>query len=936
MQQNDLSRVKRNIGKMIDQSAPEADIDAYLQEEGVTAEQLRAYKAPTAAPPKQAPPPQGGLAAPAPNMAPAPTGGDFAPPTNGSEIDRLQLDPTQEQAVYDFLGSSTDRSPEALQAFAAQFGASPLADPQAVLNAFGEGVRPTNPAPAAGADPEVKVSASNGYPSLSEIGKYLYAGAGDLVESAGDTVGLITNPLNAGINWALGSNVLGTDLGGAARELTGAPEGNRYAKAINTAGGSVLTGAGLAGLVKSGAKTAPTLIANAFKEEPVRQTIAAAGGGVTAQAAEDIGLPAPVQMGLGILASGGVYAASKGGAPIKEWRDNKWVDKQVEGNPYAAYDAEIVEDLKNVAATSAKTKLDPKGRANLTIKEVNNLEQQYQARFKDMINGLDLPPSEKLRLKAALDGDYSASVDAANTLRGTPQGDAIADAIIKTQRLRALTPEASATGIGPKLKMLAEGAAAVGGTATTGSPLVGGGAYGAVKYALSRFGNTEAARVNSADRLIKQSGRYSKLGERVGPSGQRESQQNLTDLYNQTADGAYEATKAKKLTKEEIAAEKVAKEQMAAAVRNPFPDANDLQYGDLASRAKTKKSAAEKVISKSNAGLSTFDELLAIPKAKAAAKEKVTPREQAAIEKNIADGVQGTSKTQEAFATRLGVPKADMLRALEKIKGDVPDFADDINRIANNYPTTKQRGIADVLVPRMKQVLEADGTMARIQADAKVAAERAAAKRKLANPNEATVKGGDGTTPAPKIDQAVYDRLADVTDGQKGIFVGGDPEQGDSSTFFTAFDAPEGAPSIEVVEIVSPDGKTSKYVTPDELQQLQESNVTAVGRQDQYEQGKANFQAQADEYIERYFANESISDQSYKLVGDAPKVIRNNYRTTQEAKEYIDDVVLPDLEIAGVKPAEIAAVREELLNIASAKRHNTKADYDEAMYKNKK
>lgn len=892
MPQNDLSRVKRNIGKMIDQDAPEADIDAYLQEEGVTAEQLRSYQAPKVATPKQAPPPQGGgLAAPAPNMAPAPaapepTGGDFAPAKS------LGLTAEQEQATFDYFNQSVmDGKPitaQGLQDYVKQYGAVQFEDPQAVLNYWGEGVRPNvvhTPAAAPVAQEPVKVSATDGYPSISEIGKYLYAGAGDLAESAGDTLGLITNPLNAGINWALGSDVLGTDLGGAARELSGAPEGNRYASAINKAGGSVLTGAGLAGLVKSGAKSVPTLIANAFKEEPVRQTVAAAGGGVAAQAAEDMGAPAPVQMAIGVLASGGVYAGSKGGAPIKEWRDNKWVDKQVKGNPYASYDAEIVEDLKNVAATSAKTKLDPKGRAVLTIKEVNNLEQQYQTRFKDMINGLDLPPSEKLRLKSALDGDYSASVDAANTLRGTPQGDAIADAIVKTQRLRALTPEASATGIGPKLKMLAEGAAAVGGTAATGNPLIGGAGYGAVKYALSRFGNTEAARVNSAERLIKNSGRYAKLGEKVGPSGQRESQKNLTDLYNQTADGAYDASQAKRLTKEEIAAEKAAKAEMASAVRNPFPDANDLQYGDLAARAKTKKNAAEKVISKSNAGLSTFDELLAIPKAKAAVKDKAPPREQVAIEKNIADGVQGTSKTQEAFATRLGVPKADMLRALEKIKGDVPDFADDVNRIANNYPTTKQRGIADVLVPRMKQVLEADGTMARIQAEAKVAAERAAAKRKIAT------GGGSEAAPSIPVDKAVSERLASITDGKTDV-------------------APTAPP--------------------------EESNVTAVGRQDQYEQGKANFQAQADEYIERYFSNESISDQSYKLVGDAPKVIRNNYRTTQEAKEYIDDVVLPDLEIAGVKPAEIAAVREELLNIASAKRHNTKADYDEAMYKNKK
>lgn len=41
----DLSKVKRNIQRMIDQNAPEADIDAYVASEGTTPEELRAFKA---------------------------------------------------------------------------------------------------------------------------------------------------------------------------------------------------------------------------------------------------------------------------------------------------------------------------------------------------------------------------------------------------------------------------------------------------------------------------------------------------------------------------------------------------------------------------------------------------------------------------------------------------------------------------------------------------------------------------------------------------------------------------------------------------------------------------------------------------------------------------------------------------------------------------
>jgi flagellar biosynthesis GTPase FlhF len=44
----DLAKVKRNVGRMVDQDAPEEDIDAYLEAEGVTAEQLRGEVSATA------------------------------------------------------------------------------------------------------------------------------------------------------------------------------------------------------------------------------------------------------------------------------------------------------------------------------------------------------------------------------------------------------------------------------------------------------------------------------------------------------------------------------------------------------------------------------------------------------------------------------------------------------------------------------------------------------------------------------------------------------------------------------------------------------------------------------------------------------------------------------------------------------------------------
>lgn len=65
----DLAKIKRNIQRMIDQNAPEADIDAYVASEGMTAEQLRG------APKESAEPPIA-----------------FAPSPDGSQMSQSQFD----------------------------------------------------------------------------------------------------------------------------------------------------------------------------------------------------------------------------------------------------------------------------------------------------------------------------------------------------------------------------------------------------------------------------------------------------------------------------------------------------------------------------------------------------------------------------------------------------------------------------------------------------------------------------------------------------------------------------------------------------------------------------------------------------------------------------------------------------------------------------
>src|SRR5262245_27864538 len=44
MAEIDLGRIKRNVGRMVDQGAPDDEIEAYVREEGATPDAVRAFK----------------------------------------------------------------------------------------------------------------------------------------------------------------------------------------------------------------------------------------------------------------------------------------------------------------------------------------------------------------------------------------------------------------------------------------------------------------------------------------------------------------------------------------------------------------------------------------------------------------------------------------------------------------------------------------------------------------------------------------------------------------------------------------------------------------------------------------------------------------------------------------------------------------------------
>ncbi len=141
------------------------------------------------------------------------------------------------------------------------------------------------------------------------LGQAFYAGVGDVAEGAGDFLGLVGNPLNAGVNALLGTN-LSTDLGRTFRDATGAPDGDPMASAINKGGAAALTGAGLASAARPIASGAASYVTNALAQQPIRQGVAGMAAGGAAETANQLGAPVPVQVVAGLLGGMAGYGAA--------------------------------------------------------------------------------------------------------------------------------------------------------------------------------------------------------------------------------------------------------------------------------------------------------------------------------------------------------------------------------------------------------------------------------------------------------------------------------------------------------------------------------------------------------------------------------------------------------------------------------------------------
>lgn len=147
-----------------------------------------------------------------------------------------------------------------------------------------------------------------------DLGRAFHMGVGDVAEAVGDTLGIITNPVNTGINALFGTEI-GTDLGQSFRDFTGAPEARtdseKMISAINKGGTSALTFGGLARgaapFLEGGARSVANVLGGNLATDTITGSTSALGGEYARQKGGGTGAQLAASVlggGVGLTAAG--------------------------------------------------------------------------------------------------------------------------------------------------------------------------------------------------------------------------------------------------------------------------------------------------------------------------------------------------------------------------------------------------------------------------------------------------------------------------------------------------------------------------------------------------------------------------------------------------------------------------------------------------------
>ena len=263
----------------------------------------------------------------------------------------------------------------------------------------------------------------------------------------------------------------------------------------------------------------------------------------------------------GAVAGAGLQALGSGAAkvanPVLEKLSPKLADSRFAasqaGNPHVVADAQVSADLSKLVqtmiATPAKAKLTSKAQRRILLDRVSDLERSYLP--VEEINALDVPPSVKARLKAAMAKRHLLSDEEVSALAdGTPAGDAVADGIAKARRLRAYVADVTGEGATGAGKVMAEAIGSAAGW-KLGGPM-GGAAGSILGRVIAPTGAKDAAK--AATDLAAKARAFAKLPEVVAAK-EANGGDGLSRLASDALDAPYIAKQTARQEADRLAAE---------------------------------------------------------------------------------------------------------------------------------------------------------------------------------------------------------------------------------------------------------------------------------------------------------------------------------------------------------------------------------------------
>jgi hypothetical protein len=472
--------------------------------------------------------------------------------------------------------------------------------------------------------------------------------------------------------------------------------------------------------------------------------------------------------------------------------------------------------------------------------------------------------------------------------------------------------------------------------------------YGLVRYFLRRGTSAEAARVHSAERVIARGPAYEKLQSRVGPSGQRESQQGLYDAYDAQAQAA-DAEAIDSATRQAARGGATDQQFLRRTLRptgtepSPLDDVmtpnGQRNVPQAVQRRRAAQRAADKLLNNSDTALNRFDTQANAP----APTPRITRNDMAGLRAQLNGGALDPldvnpviSTTERGVASRINRRN----QALQRLQSTADSF--DLNSPAPQARGGAMDGVVDAQVQAGVQgqgntlqgfaasigVSPADVTRALDQLPERLNPLAAQVARLRMNHNVSRTAWGplkaevsrilteDGTVARAQASAATQELTAQARKATAASTARSRVTTPDLAQQMEGLGAQRvEQPAPEAAPEGRPEANTGRTWRP-------------IDRKPQWENSKDRIIRAQDNVAREMYADSRLSDSTLAELHGSDAYAIQHARTGEEAMRFFDHDVVPDLRMNGVPAEEIERARTYFSRIAAHKRYQTQAEFE--------